>query len=158
MKYDILSWYRRSEIEETIEKRLAKYGLCLTLPQTICEKNIVLIIRKIERSQEKSQNRIIVSREFYSNSPPKEDIAFELEGDFSAGIIDQGTGNGYTAFCDIYRKNKNLLNNLKYRKEFNLFVVENLKESKTYGIKGNINKFAEILVDYWAKQHTNEIE
>jgi len=155
MKDDFLSWYRRAEIEEVLEKRLNKYGLSLTLPQTIYEKNRVLISRKMEGPQKKSRSSIIISREFYLNIPQKENIAFEIEGDFSAGIINQGTGNGYTAFCDIYRKNKNLLTNLKSRKEFNLFVVEDLEEIKTYGIKGNIDRFVEILVDYWTKMHTN---
>lgn len=152
MQYNILLWYKRSEIEEIIEKKLSKLGLNLSLPEINYKNEGVTVNRKIELQFGKSQKRIMISREFSLENLPIEDAIFDLEKNARASISDLGDDEGYVAFCHIYHNNRTLSNLLKKQQELKILLGEERERMNRYDITGNIKKLAEILVDYWVRK------
>ena len=181
---DILFWYKRSEIEEAIEKMLAKFDLGLSFPiinykrdelgrcldwsksfpmtkarytkgQIFHKGDKAEIERKIELECEEFKSKKHI-RVCRSSQFDHyyEWYSFRFEGAAKARISYYDQ-RGYEAYCYVYRKSL-ILNYLKEQKDLDLNIWRELKRIVGYSISGNMKKLAEILTDYCAKKFSGK--
>lgn len=155
MEYDILAWYRRSRIENVLENRLAKYNLKLSLPKITYTSKGVSTDREIELKHGELKKSITVWRDFYPDDYSAS-ILFQLEGNAEATIFSYKDNLKYSdnASCYLYNiTHKALFNSLKRQKDLAFCVSETRARHKITGyfVEGDINRFTEMLVDYWVR-------